>query len=84
MDKIETKVTEFLAKEFKVAPQEVKREGAFEDHDIDSLDVQELIFSIEDEMGIDIDPGDIEGVKNIGDFIDVVIAKVKSKPAVEA
>ena len=74
-----TRIAEFIANEMKIDTKLITRETAFDDVGVDSLDVQELIFALEEAEDIVIDQGEIQHVQSIGDFLDVVIAKVDAK-----
>ncbi len=62
--------------------EEIKVEGAsgatvettWEELDVDSLDLVELVQSLEDEYGIRIDDEELKPVKTVGDAVRLVIA----------
>jgi acyl carrier protein len=62
--------------------EEIKVEGAaeataattWEELDVDSLDLVELVQSLEDEYGIRIDDEQLKPVKTVGDAVALVIA----------
>ena len=57
------------------AEGEVTRDAAFEDLDLDSLDLVELAQIIEEEFGVELDGDAVKDVKTVGDVIDVVVAR---------
>ena len=48
---------------------------AFEDLDIDSLDLVELAQIVEDEFGVELRGDDVKDVKTVGEVIDLVVTK---------
>lgn len=53
-----------------IDPSNVSLDSTFEDLKIDSLDLVELVCELEDRMNIDF--GDPEGLKTIGDVVNYV------------
>ena len=52
-------------------PDEVTEESNFrEDLGVDSLDLFELLMSLEEEYGFEIPAEDLEGIQTVGDLID--------------
>jgi acyl carrier protein len=47
---------------------------------ISSLDVINILFAIEDECGIEIDPATLEGTKTVQQFINVIMSNASSAP----
>lgn len=59
-----------------VKAEEVKMETSFtEDLGADSLDVVELVMSLEDEFGIEIPDEDVGEIKTVGDAVDYITKK---------
>lgn len=55
---------------------EVKAESNFKDDlGADSLDLFELVMSMEEEFGVEIPPEDLEKIATVGDVIDYLKAK---------
>lgn len=54
-----------------IEPEKVVEEATFEDLGIDSLDMAELICSVEEEFDID-DFGEPEGLKTVGDLVEYI------------
>lgn len=50
-----------------------------EDLGADSLDSVELVMALEDELGIEIDDSELDGVKTIGQLVEIVGAKLAEK-----
>ena len=48
-----------------------------EDLEADSLDLVELVMSLEEEFGIEVPESDLEGITTIGQAYDLVLSKVK-------
>ena len=56
----------------------ITKEARFkEDLEADSLDLVELVMSLEEEFGIEVPEGDLEGIATIGQAYDLVVSKVK-------
>ena len=53
----------------------VSREATFEELDIDSLDLVELAQVVEDEFGVLLEAEDVKDLKNVGEAIDLVVAR---------
>ena len=53
----------------------MKLEARFEDLDVDSLDLAELAQIAEDEFGVKIESSDVEGLKTVGDAVELVSAR---------
>jgi acyl carrier protein len=56
-------------------PAEITREATFESLDVDSLDLVEIAQIVEDEFGIELVGDDVQGLKTVGDVIDLVVRK---------
>jgi acyl carrier protein len=50
-------------------------ETTWEELDVDSLDLVELVQSLEDEYGVRIEDEQLKGVKTVGDAVRLVIAQ---------
>ena len=59
------------------AEGEISRDAAFEDLDLDSLDLVELAQIVEDEFGVELDGDAVKDVKTVGDVIDLVVARAQ-------
>ena len=79
MDKkeIEGRVRKVLAEQLAVEESQVTTEARFaEDLNADSLDLTEAVLALEDEMGIEIPEEEMEGVKTVGQAVDMVASKL--------
>ena len=50
-----------------------------DDLEVDSLSLVELTMELEDTLGIELPEEELEDVKTIGAFVDVIFAKVQAK-----
>ncbi len=67
---VEEKVKEILSEQLGIDESEISLDSNIgEDLGADSLDVVDLIMTIEDEYGIEISDEDVEKVKTVGDFV---------------
>ena len=74
---IEDKVRKVLAEQLAVAETQVTPQARFaEDLNADSLDLTEAVLALEDEMGVEIPEEEMEGVKTVGQAIDLVASKL--------
>ena len=74
---IQDKVRKVLAEQLAVDESQVTMEARFaEDLNADSLDLTEAVLALEDEMGIEIPEEEMEGVKTVGQAIDLVASKL--------
>jgi len=70
-------VTEIAVELLSVDASAVTETATFaEDLEADSLDVVELVMAIEEKLGISIPEEDLEGIKTIGEAIDVIVGKI--------
>lgn len=61
----------------KIDPAKVTEEATFaEDLEADSLDVVELVMALEEKLDISIPEEDLEGIKTVGEALNVIAAKV--------
>jgi acyl carrier protein len=70
-EQIEERVREALI-EFGAEPDQINRDAEFEKLDVDSLDLVELAQISEDEWGVQIKGEDMEGIKTVGQAVDLV------------
>ena len=67
------KLIEIISTQFNIEQDKITNETSFKDDlNADSLDLVELIMSLEDEYEIEIDDEDAEKIKTVGDAIDFV------------
>ena len=70
---VEDKVKKIIAEKLSVEPEEVVLEASFvDDLGADSLDLVELIMSMEEEFDIDISDEDAEKLVTVKDAIDYI------------
>ena len=55
-----------------VDPDEVTEDAAFSDLGLDSLDLAQIIFAVENELQIDIDPDILEEITTVGDALEAI------------
>ena len=68
------KVRNMIAEKMDMDPEEITEDTSFEDMEIDSLDLVEIIMDLEEEFDISIETD--ENIKNVGELVDYI---VKSK-----
>jgi acyl carrier protein len=74
---IEGKVRKILAENLSVPQENVTMEARFqEDLDADSLDLVEAVLALEEEFGVSIPEEEMEGVKTVGQAVNLVAAKM--------
>lgn len=62
-----------VAEQLGVEPDQVVREAEFvADLNADSLDMVELVMSLEEEFGIEISDEDVESIRTVGDAVDYI------------
>ena len=67
------KVRDMLAKQLNLSADQIKPESdVVKDLGADSLDVVELLISLEDDYGISIPEDDIVNVKTVQDIVDMI------------
>jgi acyl carrier protein len=74
---VEQKVREVLAEQLARDVDEVTLNARFEeDLDADSLDLVEAVLALEEAMGVEIPEEEMEGVKTVGQAVDLVMVKL--------
>lgn len=71
------KVKEIIAEELGVSEDEITLETSFEDLGADSLDLFQIINTLEEEFGIEFDNDESSEIKTVGDAVDYVIKSSK-------
>lgn len=56
-----------------VQPDKVTEEATFEDLEADSLDLVELVMSLEDSLDVKIEEDDLGDVKTVGDAVNLIL-----------
>ena len=73
---VEERVRNIICDQLAVEPEKVKLEASFiEDLGADSLDIVELVMTMEEEFDLDIPDDDAEKMKTVGDVIKYVTSK---------
>lgn len=71
------KIKTILGEQFDVVEDNITMETKMvEDLGADSLDVVDLLMTIEDEFEIEIPDDDIEGIKSVGDLVKYIEKKI--------
>lgn len=82
---VEEEIKSIIVEQLGVAPEEVTRSSAFvEDLNADSLDVSELVMTIEDRYEVDIPVEQAELMRTVGDLIDFVVKLTDPSRILEA
>jgi acyl carrier protein len=72
---IEQRVFKAL-EEFGAEPDQIQPDAEFESLDVDSLDLVELAQIVEEEYGVQLKGEDMEGIKTVGQAVDLVTSKL--------
>jgi acyl carrier protein len=75
-DEVGERVTSALV-EFGASPDEVTRDAELEALEIDSLDLVELGQIVEEEYGTRLRGEDMEGMRTVGDAIDLIVSRIR-------
>lgn len=65
------KVRNMIAEKMDMDPEEITEDTSFEDMEIDSLDLVEIIMDLEEEFDISIETD--ENIKNVGELVDFIV-----------
>ena len=77
IEEIEDRVRKILAENLSVPQDDITMESRFqEDLDADSLDLVEAVLALEEEFGVSIPEEEMEGVKTVGEAVNLVAAKL--------
>ncbi len=75
---IEGKVRTILAEQLAVDADRVVPEARYaEDLNADSLDLVEAVLALEEEFGIEVPEEEMDGVKTVGQTVDLVMTKLE-------
>jgi acyl carrier protein len=86
MSTLET-LQNILVKEFKRSPEQLRPEATLADVGIDSLDLVDLIFKIEDQFGLKVKddvPRSLVTIADVATYIDQLLANKAAEPATVA
>lgn len=73
------KVKEIIASQLSMEMGEIKEESVLtDDLGVDSLEIFEIVMSLEEEFNIEIPNEDIEGIKCVGDIAKYISGKVNN------
>ncbi len=73
MAAIYERLQSIVAEQLGVDQEQVVREAEFvADLNADSLDMVELVMSLEEEFGVEISDEDVESIRTVGDAVDYV------------
>jgi len=64
------KIRDIIAEKMDIDASEITETSSFEDMQIDSLDMVEIVMDIEEEFDISIETGD--GLKTVADLVDYI------------
>ena len=73
-EKVQERIIEAIVS-FGPDREDVTLGAGFEELDVDSLDLAELAQIAEDEFGVKIGSSDVEGLKTVGDAVELVAAR---------
>ena len=83
LDDIEQRVISIVEKQISVDPGSVAPQDDLRDLNIESLDIIEIIFSVEDEFKIDVpynaNSGSLPSMNTVSDLVDMIRALVDEK-----
>ena len=72
------KLKEIIVEKLKVAPEKVKLESDFKtDFQADSIDLFELVMTMEDSFGVELDDDAVVQIKTVGDAVTFLKAKME-------
>jgi len=72
------KVKNIIVDQLGIDEEEVKLEAnLIDDLGVDSLEIFEIVMSLEDEFGIEIPNEDIEGIKTVKEIVDYIQTRTK-------
>jgi acyl carrier protein len=81
-DDILQRLKRVLVEEFKVPEEAIRLEAKLaEDFRLDSVEGVELIFSLEEEFGVEISDQEMEGISTLGDLVEAAKRKLGEKAA---
>ena len=64
------RIREMLAEQLEIEPEKITIESdILEDFEADSLDVVDMVMSLEDEFGIEIPDEQVENLRTVGDVV---------------
>ncbi|MFM5917419.1 MAG: acyl carrier protein [Novosphingobium sp.] len=76
---LENELLEIIEKEAMIERNKLSREATLEELGIASIDVISVLFAIEEKYDVVIEGEELAGATTLGDFIDLLAAKVAAK-----
>jgi acyl carrier protein len=74
---VEERLKSVLAKELKIDPEKIKDDSSLaDDLGVDSADMVDLLFAIEDEFSIEISDDEVEEYQNFKDIVQRIREKI--------
>lgn len=78
MTEVDVKLKEIIVEQLSVDEERVKTESSFiDDLGADSLDIVELVMTMEEKFDLEIPDEDAEGLKTVGDVVSYLKGKGK-------
>ena len=71
---------DLILEKYKISPAQLEATASMREHGLDSLALAELLFEIEDRLGIEF-PGDDPGVETLGQLAELVDRIRAQRPA---
>ena len=73
MSAVYERLQAIVAEQLGVETEQVTREAEFiQDLNADSLDMVELVMSLEEEFGVEISDEEVENIRTVGDAVDYI------------
>ena len=72
MEDIMSRVRDIIVDQFSIDPDSITSDMRIEDIGADSLDLVEMVMTVEEEFGIEIQDEDIETLTTIGDLVEYI------------
>ncbi|HOB86489.1 MAG TPA: acyl carrier protein [Bacillota bacterium] len=73
---VEEKVKSIIAEQLELDIDSITLETTFEEIDADSLDIVELVMTLEEEFELEISDEEIEQIKTVGDVVRYIEARL--------
>lgn len=81
MASLDDALIDLVAAESLVERARLVREATLTDIGLDSVDLVSIVFAVEEKYGIEIEEGAFAKAVNFGDFLDIMAARIESRPA---